>query len=85
MHNLTIVNYDELPPANKLCTYFLDLAAEVQVQLKDCNTIRQLAWKIGKSIPQQYMTVFISSVIRTKKTSTNLERECYVVIANNTC
>ena len=59
MHDLTIVNHDELPPAHKLCTYFLDLAAEIRLQLKDCNTIRQLAWKIVKSIPQQYKTVYI--------------------------
>ena len=82
MHDLTIVNHGELPPAHKLCTYFLDLAAEIRLQLKDCNTIRQLACKIVKSISQQYKTVYI--VCDTYKENSIKSGEGYVVMVNNT-
>ena len=59
MHDLTVIKQQDLPSAEKLSTYFLDLAAEIQLQVKNCDSIRQLAWKILGSIPNQYKTVYI--------------------------
>ena len=53
MDDLTIVNEDKLPPLQELFTYFLDIAAAIRLQLKGCETIRQLACKILRSIPKR--------------------------------
>ena len=60
MSDWTIVNPDDLPLPSKLYTYFLDLAASIRVHLKECEIIRQLAWKLLPSIPCQYKTVYIA-------------------------
>ena len=56
---LVILNPVDLTPKEELSTYFLDLAAAMRSQLKDCETIKQLAWRILSSVPKQYDTVFI--------------------------
>ena len=43
MAELVILNPEDLPPKEELSTYFLDLAAAIRSQLKDCETIKQLA------------------------------------------
>ena len=39
---LVILNPENLPPEKELSTYFLDFAAAIRLQLKDCETIKQL-------------------------------------------
>ena len=41
-----------------MSTYFLGLAAAIRTQLKDCETIKQLAWRILYSVPKQFDTAF---------------------------
>ena len=43
MAELVILNPEDPPPEEELSTYFLDLAAAIRSQLKDCETIKQLA------------------------------------------
>ena len=66
-HDPTVIKHD-FPSAEKLSyfqtyifshTYFLDLAAEIRLQVKNCASIRQLVWKIIGSILNQYKTVYI--------------------------
>ena len=59
MSDLKILNTEDLPHEQKLSIYFLDLAAAIRTQTKDCVTISQLAWKLVNSIPSQYRTIFI--------------------------
>ena len=59
MHDLTAIKQEDLPSAEKLSTCFLDLAAEIRLHLKKCENIRQLAWEILMTIPNQYKTVYI--------------------------
>ena len=60
MTDLTIVNYDELPPASKMKTYLLDLAATIRTLTATGSTIREMANRIMASIPSQYTTIFIA-------------------------
>ena len=41
MAELVILNPEDLLPKKELSTYFLDLAAAIKSQLKDCETIKQ--------------------------------------------
>ena len=59
MTELSILSPEDLPPKEDLSTYFLDLAATIRTQLKECETIKQLAWRIVSSVPQQFQTIFI--------------------------
>ena len=59
MADLTIVNYDELPPALKMKTYLLDLTAAIRTLTATGSTIREMANRIMASIPSQYTTIFI--------------------------
>jgi len=59
MAELVILDPEDLPPKEELSTYFLYLAAAIRTQLKDCETIKQLAWRIFSSVPKQFDTVFI--------------------------
>ena len=59
MNDLIILNTEDLPPEQELSTYFLDLAAAIRSQAKDCVTINQLAWRLINSVPSQYRTIFI--------------------------
>ena len=54
-----ILNPEDLLSKEELSTYFLDLAAAIRLQLKDCETIKQLAWRILSSVPKQFDTAFI--------------------------
>ena len=54
-----IPNPEDLVSKEELSTYFLDLAAAIRLQLKDCETIKQLAWRILSSVPKQFDTAFI--------------------------
>ena len=58
-NDLQVISVQELPAAYELSAYFLDLTASIRTQLRDCNAIPQLAWKIVHPVPQQYNTVFI--------------------------
>ena len=57
--DLKILNTEDVPHEQKLSTYFLDLAAAIRTQTRDCVTISQLARKLVNSIPSQYRTIFI--------------------------
>lgn len=59
MTDLTIVNYDELPPASKMKTYLLDLAAAIRYLTATGSTTREMANGIMVSIPSQYTTILI--------------------------
>lgn len=59
MSDLTILNTEDIPPEQELLTYFLDLAAAIRIQTKDCVTINQLAWRLIYSVPSQYRIIFI--------------------------
>ena len=59
MSELVILNLEDLLPKEDLSTYFLDLAAAIKSQLKDCETIKQLAWRILSSVRTQFDFVFI--------------------------
>ena len=59
MAKLVILNPEDLQSKEELCTYFLDLAAAIRSQLKDCEMIMQLAWRIFSSVPKQFGTAFI--------------------------
>ena len=55
------------------CTNFLALAACVRTMLKDCVTIRDLAWRILKSINNQFETIYVVCGTSTEKTIKNAE------------
>ena len=59
MHDVTVIKPEDLPSAEELSVYFLDLAAEIRLHVKNCDSIRWLAQKILGSIPNQYNTVYI--------------------------
>ena len=59
MSDLSIVSPDELPPAEILNTYFLDLAAAIRSLVGPTSTIRQMATSILASIPARYTQIFI--------------------------
>ena len=59
MSDLTILNTEDIPPEQELLTHFLDLAAAIRIQTKDCVTINQLAWRLIYSVPSQYRIIFI--------------------------
>ena len=56
---LVIPNPEDLPPKEELSIYFFDLAAAIRSQLKDCETIKELAWRILSSVTKQFDTAFI--------------------------
>ena len=77
MAELVILNPEDLLPKEELSTYFLNLAAANRSQLKDCETIKQLAWRILSSVPKQFHTAFI--VCDTYLTPSNMVKEDFVV------
>ena len=40
MHDLTVIKPEDLPSAEELSVYFLDLAAEIRLHVKNCDSIR---------------------------------------------
>ena len=50
----------QLPGKETLHTYYLDVIALMQVLLQNNGTVRGIAWRILKIIPQQYSTIFIA-------------------------
>ena len=77
MAELVILNPEDLLPKEELSTYFLNLAAANRSQLKDCETIKQLAWRILSSVPKQFDTTF--TVCDTYLTPSNVVKEDFVV------
>ena len=60
MSYLQVVTTDELPPPEKLNTYYLDLAAAaIRSLVGPTSTIREMAQQILNAIPVQYTTVFL--------------------------
>ena len=60
MSDLEIVNVDALPTAEKLYTYYLDLAAVIRsLTGSTSTTIRDLAARILATVPSRYTTVVI--------------------------
>ena len=60
MNDLKIVEPQSLPGSEDLNLYFTDLAAAIRtIFISNFGTIRQLAWNIVGSVPQQYSTVYI--------------------------
>ena len=60
MDDLQVIDEQDLPDADSLNTYFLDLAALIRSLLNDNKTIRQLTWKTLHSIPKQYSTIYVA-------------------------
>lgn len=60
MGDLQIISADELPPAETLNTYFLDLAAAVRSLVGPVFTIREMATKLLSTIPSRYRTIVIA-------------------------
>ena len=58
MSDLQVVTTDELPPPEKLNTYYLDLAAAIWSLVGPTSTIREMAKQILDGIPVRY-TVFL--------------------------
>ena len=97
MAELVILNPEDLLPKEELSTYFLNLAAANRSQLKDCETIKQLAWRILSSVPKQFHTAFIvcdtylipsnmvkeDFVVKTKDMSSSLPAYDYLLICRN--
>ena len=97
MAELVILNPEDLLPKEELSTYFLNLAAANRSQLKDCETIKQLAWRILSSVPKQFHTAFIACdtyltpstvvkedfVVKTKDISSSLPAYDYLLICRN--
>ena len=54
MNDLNIVSHEELPPAAKMRTYLLDLAASIRSLVGTASTIRELASRIMATVPSQY-------------------------------
>ena len=40
MHDVTVIKPEDLPSAEELSVYFLDLAAEIRLHVKNCDSIR---------------------------------------------
>ena len=40
MHEVTVIKQEDLPSAEELSVYFLDLAAEIRLHVKNCDSIR---------------------------------------------
>ncbi len=59
MSDLTIISPDELPSAEKLNTYLLDLGAAIRSLVGLTSTIRQMAKRLLDTIPARYTTVII--------------------------
>ena len=57
MAELVVLNPEYLPPKEELSTYLFDEAAAIRLQLKKCEMIKQLAWRILSSVPKQVDTV----------------------------
>ena len=64
MYDKSIVEENKLPAKSVMNTYFLDLAARARTMLKDCITIRDLAWRIFNSINNQFETVYVAAYIK---------------------
>ena len=59
MSDLTILNFEDLPPAKRMQIYFLDLAAAIRCIVEKVTTIRDLATKIMTTIPKQYKIIYL--------------------------
>ena len=74
MYDLSIVEENKLPAKSVMNTYFLDLAACARTMLKDCITIRDLAWRIFNSINNQFETVYVVCDTYKEKSIKKAER-----------
>ena len=57
MSDLAILNFEDLPPAERMQIYFLDLA--IRCIVEKVTTIRDLATKIMTTIPKQYKIIYL--------------------------
>ena len=85
MAELVILNPKDLPPKEELSTYFLDLAAAIRSQLKDCETIKQnnLIQPSLFLIPIYLIAskvVKVDSVVKAKYMSSSLPACDYLLI-----
>ena len=62
MAELVVLNPEYLPPKEELSTYLFDEATAIRLQLKNCEMIKQLAWRILSSVPKQVDTVWYLSI-----------------------
>ena len=75
MNDLTILNTEDLPLEQELSTCFLDLAAAVRTQAKDCVTINQFAWRVINSVPSQYCPIFSLCVVPIFKIASKVGKQ----------
>jgi hypothetical protein len=59
MSDLSVVNFDALPPASTMRTYLIDLASAIRSLVGTGSTIREMASRIIATVPSQYTTIFI--------------------------
>ena len=57
MYDLAIVDKSNLGD-DVIDTYFLDPAAAIRRQLRDCATMRDLAWKTFNSLLKQFALIY---------------------------
>ena len=60
LKDLYLTDDKQLPAKETLHIYFLDLIAIMEVLPRNNGTVRDFAWRILKSIPQQYSTIFLA-------------------------
>ncbi len=59
MSDLAVLSFEELPPAERMQTYFLDFAAAIRCIVEKVTTIKDLAAKIMSTIPKQYKIIYL--------------------------
>ena len=82
MYDLVTIDKTYLPGHDVLNTYFLDLAATVETQLRHCFTVRQLTWKIFNSVLEQFSSIYFDCDTYRQKIIKNAER-LYVVVVSD--
>ena len=74
LKDLYLADISQLPGKETLRIYFLDVIALMRVLPRNNGTVRDFAWRILKSIPQQHSTVFFACHSYKDNSIKNLER-----------
>ena len=60
LRDLYLTGHKQLPGKETVHTYFLDVIALMRVLPRNNGTVRDIAWRILKNVPQQYSTMFLA-------------------------
>ena len=74
LKDLYLYDVKQLSGKETLHTYFLDVIALMRVLPRNDGTVRDFAWRIFKSIPQQYSTIFLACDSYEDHSIKNVER-----------